>query len=204
MIFTTTKKKEERVEKYPNIAVLTLLGKTTEDIKFAKVAFQLNKRAMEAFGFPMNTPSVSKIANGYNENNEVVLAAIDTKDGYTSLITAKNTFNSQKLANRLEKAFPGIIEFRLNIVDIDGVKYSTVSPIDLDKEIAMEEVEDALLVEQENIPEPEVEIPEGEGDGEAPKEGVTMQEQAIPELVAEIDEATTVPEIKTPTNSLWD
>lgn len=130
MIFTTTKKKEVQQEKYPDLAVMTLMGRTSEE-KGAKVAFHLNSMAMKLMGFPLNTPNVSKIANGFDENNNLVLAAIDTGDMYTSNITAKNTFNSQKLHDRINSQWEDIneTEFILQGFEEDGVKYASVIPM---------------------------------------------------------------------------
>lgn len=102
-MFSTTKKKLEVAEKY-DVPVLTQYALTKEGERSASV-FGLNKAAMEAFGFQMNTPLVNKIANGYDEENNLVLAATDTNDAYTSNITAKNTFSSKKLLNRIIKDY---------------------------------------------------------------------------------------------------
>ena len=204
MIFTTTKKKEEKFEKYPNIAVLTLLGKTSEDTKFAKVAFSLNTKAMEGFGFPMNTPSVSKIANGYDENNNVVLAAIDTEDSYTSLITAKNTFNSQKLANRLDKAFPGVTEFELDITEVDGVKFARVNPLKVHyTEMHEGQIAEALLVDDTVVEGPAQDEEVEEVRTGVPEEEVGESEEEV--ATGEVAPAESVKEVPTaPANSLWD
>lgn len=98
-MFSTTKRKVEATEKY-DIPVLTQYALTKEGERSTSV-FGLNKAAMEAFEFKMNTPLVNKIANGYDEENNLVLAATDTDDTYTSNVTAKNTFSSKKLLNRL-------------------------------------------------------------------------------------------------------
>ena len=95
MIFTTVKKRVEKEELFPNDAVMTLV-----DNKFS-----LNKKAMELFGFPLNTANTSKIANGYDENNNIILSTMDTKDMYTNNVTTKNDFSSQLLATRLGKFF---------------------------------------------------------------------------------------------------
>ena len=130
MIFTTTKKKEIQQEKYPDLAVMTLVGRTSGE-KGAKVAFHLNSMAMKLMGFPLNTPNVSKIANGFDENNNLVLAAIDTGDMYTSNVTAKNTFNSQKLFERINSQWEDINEneFILQGFEEDGVKYASMTPM---------------------------------------------------------------------------
>lgn len=122
MIFTTVKKKVEKEELFPNDAVMTLI-----DNKFS-----LNKKAMELFGFPLNTANTSKIANGYDENNNIVLVNMDTNDMYTNNITAKNDFSSQLLATRLSKQFKLGEEnyFQLNLIEDDLlVKYVGVELI---------------------------------------------------------------------------
>ena len=124
MIFTTVKKKVEKEELFPNDAVMTLV-----DNKFS-----LNKKAMELFGFPLNTANTSKIANGYDENNNIILSTMDTKDMYTNNVTAKNDFSSQLLATRLSKQFKldAILDnhFQLNLIEDDGTyKYAGVQLI---------------------------------------------------------------------------
>lgn len=124
MIFTTVKKRVEKEELFPNDAVMTLV-----DNKFS-----LNKKAMELFGFPMNLANTSRIANGFDENNNVILTNMDTKDMYTNNVTAKNDFASQLLSNRLSKQFKldAILDnhFKLNLIEDDGTyKYSGVELI---------------------------------------------------------------------------
>ncbi len=147
MIFTTTKKKEVQQEKYPDLAVMTLMGKTSEG-KGAKVAFHLNSMAMKLMGFPLNTPNASKIANGFDENNNLVLAAIDTGNMYTSNITAKNTFNSQKLYDRINSQWEDIneTEFILQGFEEDGIKYASITPM-----CFMPIVDDPVTMDLENI-----------------------------------------------------
>ena len=81
----------------------------------------------------MNTPNVSKVANGFDEDNNLVLAVMDTKDMYTSNITAKNTFNSQKLYERICSIYPQVegyaAEFELVVKEIEGIKYAYVYPL---------------------------------------------------------------------------
>jgi hypothetical protein len=124
MIFTTVKKRVEKEELFPNDAVMTLV-----DNKFS-----LNKKAMELFGFPMNVANTSRIANGFDENNNVILTNMDTKDMYTNNVTAKNDFSSQLLATRLSKQFKldAILDnhFQLNLIEDDGTyKYAGVQLI---------------------------------------------------------------------------
>ena len=124
MIFTTVKKRVEKEELFPNDAVMTLV-----DNKFS-----LNKKAMELFGFPMNVANTSRIANGFDENNNVILTNMDTKDMYTNNVTAKNDFASQLLANRLSKQFKldAILDnhFQLNLIEDDGTyRYAGVQLI---------------------------------------------------------------------------
>ena len=87
MIFTTVKRKTEKQEAFPDIPVLT--QHVFKGDKGSKTSFSFNSKAMELLGFPLNTPNVSKVAHGFDENNNLVLATIDTKDIYTSNITAK-------------------------------------------------------------------------------------------------------------------
>lgn len=166
MIFTTVKKKKEVTEKYPSLPVLTLLGKTSDKEKGAKVAFHLNSLAMSLMGFPMNTPNISKIANGFDEDNNLVLAAMDTEDMYTSNITAKNTFNSQKLYERICGIYPQVegytAEFELVVTEVDGVKYAHVYPL-----VTAEDCEDCEVIgvtgadnEEEALPEDVIEEPQ--------------------------------------------
>jgi hypothetical protein len=121
MIFTTTKKKVEKEEIFPGTPVMTL-HKLSEE-KGSKTVFEFNATAMEALGFPLNTPSTSRIAHGYDESNRLVLATLDTNDAYTSNITAKNTFSSQKLFERLAKEFNvdgfSTQHFELRFIDSD-------------------------------------------------------------------------------------
>lgn len=124
MIFTTVKKRVEKEELFPNDAVMTLV-----DNKFS-----LNKKAMELFGFPMNVANTSRIANGFDENNNVILTNMDTKDMYTNNVTAKNDFSSQLLSTRLSKQFKldDILDnhFKLNLIeDDDTYKYAGVQLI---------------------------------------------------------------------------
>lgn len=130
MFFTTTKKKQEKVELFPGIAVLTQLPYTESDKAISKTTFVLSNTAMSEFGFPLNTPNVSKLANGFDDANLVVLAAVDTGDIYTSNITAKNTFSSQKLLERLVSQFdldPTVENnFLLDIKEHDGIKYAEI------------------------------------------------------------------------------
>ena len=120
MIFTTVKKRVEKEELFPNDAVMTLV-----DNKFS-----LNKKAMELFGFPLNTANTSKIANGFDESNNIILATMDTNDMYTNNVTAKNDFSSQLLATRIDKYFKldevGFRDnyFKLNLIEEGiGVKF---------------------------------------------------------------------------------
>jgi len=112
MIFTTVKKRVEKEELFPNYAVMTLLAKLPSDAA-GNTKFSLNKKAMELFGFPLNTPNVSRIANGFDESNNIILATIDTNDMYTNNITAKNDFSSQLLASRLAK------QYKLNEIELN-------------------------------------------------------------------------------------
>lgn len=173
MIFTTTKKKVEEPEKYEDDAVLTQFAvKGTENgATKAYSKFSLNKKAMEGFGFEMNKPNVNKIANGFDENNNIILAGTDTGDIYTSIITAKNEFSNGKLLSRLEKQFEIDTteenEFLLLFDETDGVKMAllcliteseksddTIIPVD-------EETAQAVAqIKSESIMEPSVSVSE--------------------------------------------
>lgn len=121
MIFTTTKKKIERGELFPDEAVL--IAHVLPEDKSSKSVFSLNSKAMQLFGFPMNTANVSKLTHGYDENNNLVLATIDADGIYTSNVTAKNTFSNLKFFERLSKQFgiDGFSEeyFRLHLIEED-------------------------------------------------------------------------------------
>lgn len=131
MIFTTVKKRVEKEELFPNDAVMTLV-----DNKFS-----LNKKAMELFGFPLNTANTSKIANGYDENNNIILSTMDTKDMYTNNVTAKNDFSSQLLATRLGKIF--------NFNDEYPMHFQLV----LEEEVAGDKFIGVGLINAVNVPE---------------------------------------------------
>lgn len=138
-MFSTTKKKLEAVEKYaaPVITYYPSAGEGSNSY------FGLNKAAMEAFGFPMNTPNQSRIANGYDDSNNLVLAAIDTKDIYTNNVTAKNTFSSKKLVERLSSVYADdfnskeITEFGL-VFDGDTAILALIVPDDIPEETFIE------------------------------------------------------------------
>lgn len=157
MIFTTTKKKQEKVELFPDMAVLTQFP-YVKDSKFSKTVFKLNPKAMEAFGFTMNTPNVNKIANGFDEHNNIVLAALDTNDIYTSNVTAKNTFSSQKLMERIASEL-GIDmaeqhHFELKVAEYDGVKVSYLELLDTnakEEEETSEEVFDVVTLAEAHL-----------------------------------------------------
>lgn len=134
MIFTTVKKRVEKEELFPNDAVMTLV-----DNKFS-----LNKKAMELFGFPLNTANTSKIANGYDENNNIILSTMDTKDMYTNNVTAKNDFSSQLLATRLGKFF-----------NYDG-KYPVHFKLVLEEEVAGDKFIGVALINAVNVPEEKI------------------------------------------------
>lgn len=118
MIFTTTKKKLEDKEKYPNHAVITQDGTT----------FSLNKKAMEVLGYELNKANVNFITNGFDEENNLVVANLKLDGAYTNNITAKNTFSSSKFAERIKSQFDTeLAEFELvQAFEEDGVKYAYV------------------------------------------------------------------------------
>ena len=140
MIFTTVKKRVEKEELFPNDAVMTLLPKQSGDAA-GNTKFSLNKKAMELFGFPLNTANTSKIANGYDENNNIILSTMDTKDMYTNNVTAKNDFSSQLLATRLGKFF-----------NYDS-KYPVHFQLVLEEEVAGDKFIGVQLIHSVNVPE---------------------------------------------------
>lgn len=153
MIFTTTKKKQEKLELFPDTAVLTQFP-YNKDVKGSKTVFKLNSKAMNDFGFPVNTPNASKIANGFDEENRVVLAAVDTNDIYTSNITAKNTFSSQKLMERiageLNLDMSNQHHFALSVAEYDGIKASYLTLMDttaVEEEVMEDEVVESVQEE---------------------------------------------------------
>ena len=97
MNFSVTKKKLEKEELYPGVPVLIQNG----------TSFQFNEEAMRRFGFPLNRANVSKITNGFDDENKLALAVLDTDTAYTNNVTAKNTFSSAKLTERLISQFGG-------------------------------------------------------------------------------------------------
>jgi hypothetical protein len=112
MNFSVTKKKLEKEELYPGVPVLIQNG----------TSFQFNEEAMRRFGFPLNRANVSKITNGFDDENKLALAVLNTDTAYTNNVTAKNTFSSAKLTERLISQFGGgILDNRLFKLDfIDG------------------------------------------------------------------------------------
>jgi len=132
MNFTTVKKRVEKEELFPNDAVMTLLTKQSGDAA-GNTKFSLNRKAMELFGFPVFMANTSRIANGFDDNNKVILATMDTNDMYTNNVTAKNDFSSQLLSTRLAKQFK-LAEyenhFMLNLIEESvGVKFIGVALI---------------------------------------------------------------------------
>jgi hypothetical protein len=152
MIFTTTKKKIEKEEMFPDKAVMTL-HKLSEE-RGSKTVFELNSSAMKMLGFPMNTPNVSKIAHGYDESNVLVLATMDTDDVYTSNVTAKNTFGNQKLFERLARQFNvdgfsnEYFELKVEHVDQGGTIYTSMSRIN---PVLISEVQEESQEEAEDL-----------------------------------------------------
>ena len=148
MIFTTTKKKVEEKEMFPNDAVLT--QHVLPENEKGKSVFSLNSKAMQLLGFPMNTANTSKITHGFDENNNLVLATIETDGPYTSNVTAKNTFSNLKFFERLAKQFgiDGFSEqyFRLYLIEEDNtgkfVGMELIPKVTVD--VVEEEVEDII------------------------------------------------------------
>jgi len=102
-MFTTVKKKIKKQEKY-DFPVLTQHSYNSEN-KNMKTKFSLNKAAMEELGFVLNTANVNKISIGYNNDNELVVANIETEGLYCSNITAENNFANQTFMDRLVTRF---------------------------------------------------------------------------------------------------
>jgi len=102
--FSFSKPKQERVEKYPTIPVLTYVGGD----KTAK--FELNKKAVELLGY--SGKITAKISFGLTSTNELFLAnTTGAETGNQGNITMQNTFASGKLLERIGKFH------NLNIVD---------------------------------------------------------------------------------------
>lgn len=126
MKFTTNLilKKDKPVEKY-DYPVLTQHSYNVED-KGAYTKFELNKAAMEEFGFTPNTPNVNKINWGVDEDTGSLLLA-NTKglvEEKLSQITAGNTFANLSFMDKLMKIFPvdplEIHEFKLTLQEDDN------------------------------------------------------------------------------------
>lgn len=196
-MFSTTKRKIELTEKY-DIPVLTQYA-VTKDGERSSSVFGLNKAAMEAFGFQMNTPLVNKIANGYDEENNLVLAATDTDDTYTSNVTAKNTFSSKKLLNRIvqdysinpekeheflimiDKPESGPIMGLIALIRDEGTELDT-----LEDTKSMEDVQSGYVAEEEPVA-----CNDGEGAVYTPEPAVFNQsiaEDAVTPHVVRVDE----------------
>ena len=113
MNFSVTKKKLEKEELYPGVPVLIQNG----------TSFQFNEEAMRRFGFPLNTANVSKITNGFDDENKLALAVLAEDTAYTNNVTAKNTFSSAKFTERLISQFGGGLldknVFKLDFIEGD-------------------------------------------------------------------------------------
>ncbi len=93
--FSFSKPKEQQVEKYPNVPVLTYIGGD----KTAK--FKLNKKAVELLGYNGVT---GKISFGLTSTNELFIAnTTGAETGNQGNITMQNTFASSKLLDRISK-----------------------------------------------------------------------------------------------------
>lgn len=200
MIFTTVKKRVEKEELFPDDAIMALV-----DNKFS-----LNKKAMELFGFPLNKANESRIANGFDENNVIILSTMDTKDMYTNNVTAKNEFSSQLLVTRLAKQFSpekiiGDTYFQLNLIeDDDTYKYIGLELINAIN-VPFQQREDT-----EEFPEPGFyafvpEIFTDKTEQEELQRGITIideiaQEEGIieesPSINAEVEEIAEFPKIE--------
>lgn len=126
MNFSVTKKKLEKEELYPGVPVLIQNG----------TSFQFNEEAMRRFGFPLNTANASKITNGFDDENKLALAALDTDTAYTNNVTAKNTFSSAKLTERLISQFGGgILDKRVFYLEFteDNIKAAYIKEFIEDK-----------------------------------------------------------------------
>ena len=139
MNFSVTKKKLEKEELYPGVPVLIQNG----------TSFQFNEEAMRRFGFPLNRANVSKITNGFDDENKLALAVLDTDTAYTNNVTAKNTFSSAKLTERLISQFGGGIldsrVFKLEFTEGE-IKAAYIKEFEVINSVASqaEEMEDIL------------------------------------------------------------
>lgn len=136
-MFTTVKKKIEKQEKY-SFPVLTQHSYNSENKKM-NTKFSLNKAAMEEMGFVLNTANVNKISIGYNDDNELVIANLETEGLYCSNITAENTFANQTFMDRLVSKFNidpiQEHEFRLWSEIDEGVTIASMSLYEGEEEI---------------------------------------------------------------------
>jgi len=157
MAFTTIlkNKKEKNKEKY-DFPVLTQYSYNVA-IKGEKTKFELNKAAMEAFEFILNTPNTNKINWGIDdETGDLMLAnTFDQISDKVSNITANNTFSCQALLDKIaEKLFidPLMVnEFELYLHDEGDYKVASMKLIVEDSECipSLEEPMSDTFVEQQ-------------------------------------------------------
>jgi len=145
MGFSTFKKRAKKEEIYPNEAVLVQYG-YDENNKHSKTSFELSTTALKELDYIPNSASINSITNGYDDNNKLVLAALDDGSMYTSKITAKNTFSSQVFMNRLQKEFDLNTKeehvFSLDIIEEDGIKLVYLHPYgDFSEKLDYESIE---------------------------------------------------------------
>ena len=161
---------------------------------------------MRRFGFPLNTANVSKITNGFDDENKLALAVLDTDTAYTNNVTAKNTFSSAKLTERLISQFGGGIldsrVFKLDFVDGD-IKAAYIKEFEAVKSIASqaEEMEGILdfsgytavddMTENVQLPELPVEVFIGDSKEEAAEEVATEVQLSVESAISNVAKTIT-------------
>lgn len=159
MRFTTKLSlKKDKEELYPDNAVLTQLPYNVED-KGANTKFILNTKAMNDFGYILDTPNVNKITWGIDDDNEsdtykqLLIANLDSegKTDKDSNITANNSFSNQKFMDKLVKQFgidPTVEHnFEVMIVELDGINVANLVsfiPESYEAVVESEEIEESI------------------------------------------------------------
>lgn len=155
--FTTEfRNKKEKVEKYPDVPVLTQYPFDIDSKDYSNTTFELNAKAMEMMGWEPNKAKVNKVTFGRNaETKELMIANISgINPGKESDITLKNTFSNLKFLKYLELSFEDLDstkmnEFRLDIMDDEGVMVATLSRM-IEEEEVVEEKEEEVKQEIES------------------------------------------------------
>lgn len=146
MNFTTLKKKEEKLELYPGVAVLIQNNNV----------FQLNEEAMRQFQYKAGIAASNFITNGYDDDNSLILANLKMDGAYTNNITAKNGFSSTKLADRMKSQFgntSGV--YKLDIFEEDNTIFGKVIGLleDITENNMTRYIEDPAVTIQDDIEE---------------------------------------------------